>query len=58
MERMENMDNREKEIRLNLEWEYESSTLMNDIRGIDKDNYASLRFIFETYNHDGWVLFG
>ena len=58
---MRNMDFAEKEVRLKLGWEYESSTVINDIRSINKkqiEKYASLRFNFETYNHDGWILFG
>ena len=58
---MQNMDFEEKEVRLKLGWEYESSTVLNDIRSINKkqiEKYASLRFNFETYNHDGWILFG
>ena len=58
---MRNMDFAEKEVRLKLGWEYESSSVINDIRSINKkqiEKYASLRFNFETYNHDGWVLFG
>ena len=61
LETIENMDWAEKEVQLKLEWEYESSTVINDIRSINKkqiQNYASLRFNFETYNHDGWILFG
>merc|ERR1711990_295796 len=51
----------EKPVQLLMEWEYESSTLINDYRSINKkqiDDYASLRFVLETYNHDGWILFG
>ena len=58
---MQNMDYEEKEVRLKLGWEYESSTVLNDIRSINNkqiENFASLRFNFETYNHDGWILFG
>ena len=61
LEKLENMDYKEKSVQLNLEWQYESSTVKNDIRNITRlqiDNYASLRFVFETYNHDGWVIFG
>ena len=58
---MQNMDYEEKEVRLKLGWEYESSAVLNDIRSINNkqiENFASLRFNFETYNHDGWILFG
>ena len=61
LEQLENMDYKEKSVQLNLEWQYESSTVKNDIRSINRtqiENYASLRFVFETYNHDGWVIFG
>ena len=61
LEYLENMDYREKPVQLNLEWQYESSTVKNDIRSVNRtliENYASLRFIFETYNHDGWIIFG
>ena len=61
LEKLENMDWNEKSVQLNLEWQYESSTVKNDIRNITRlqiHNYASLRFVFETYNHDGWVIFG
>ena len=61
LEYLENMDFIEKPVQLNLEWQYESSTVKNDIRNITRTqigNYASLRFVFETYNHDGWVIFG
>jgi len=58
---MHNMDFKEKEVRLKLGWEYESSAVLHDIRSINKkqiEKFASLRFNFETYNHDGWILFG
>ena len=58
---MQNMDYEEKEVRLKLGWEYESSAVLNDIRSINNkqiENFASLRFNFETYNHDGWILLG
>ena len=61
LEKFKNMDHNEKDVQFNLEWEYEASTVKNDIRSINKkqiDKYASLRFVFETYNHDGWVIFG
>ena len=61
LEQFDNMDYSEKPVQFNLEWEYEASTVKNDIRSINKkqiDKYASLRFVFETYNHDGWVIFG
>ena len=61
LDEFENMDFMEKEVKLNLEWQYESSMVHNDIRSANKThivNYASLRLIFETYNHDGWILFG
>ena len=51
----------EKPVQLNLEWQYESSTVKNDIRSVNHtqiERYSTLRFIFETYNHDGWVIFG
>ena len=61
LERMENFDSSENDIRLNLGWEFESSTTINDKRTINEptiQDYSSIRFNFETYNHDGWVLFG
>ena len=61
LDRFENMDYNEKPVQLNLEWQYESSTVKNDIRSVNQtqiEKYSTLRFIFETYNHDGWVLFG
>ena len=61
LDTFENMDQNEKSVKLNLEWQYESSTVQNDIRSINHtqiEKYSTLRFIFETYNHDGWVLFG
>ena len=61
LEYLENMDHSEKPVQLNLEWQYESSTVKNDIRNINRtqiENYASLRFVFETFNHDGWIIFG
>ena len=61
LEKIWNADWNERSVQLNLEWQYESSTVKNDIRSINRtqiENYASLRFIFETYNHDGWVIFG
>ena len=61
LEMLKNMDSDEKAVQLNLEWQYESSTVKNDIRNINRtqiENYASLRLVFETYNHDGWVIFG
>ena len=57
----DNMDQKEKPVKLNLEWQYESSTVKNDIRSINHtqiEKYSTLTFIFETDNHDGWVLFG
>ena len=61
LDQYNNMDHFEKPVQLNLEWEYESSTVKNDMRSINKKqikDYSSLRFVFETYNHDGWVIFG
>ena len=61
LDTFENMDHREKPVELNLEWQYESSTVKNDIRSVNHtqiERYSTLRFIFETYNHDGWVIFG
>ena len=61
LEVMENLKMSEKEVRLNLGWEFESSTTINDKRTINEKtiyDYSSIRFNFETYNHDGWVLFG
>ena len=61
LDKIENMDFNEKFVKLNLEWQYESSTVKDDIRSINHtqiEKYSTLRFIFETYNHDGWVLFG
>ena len=61
LEVMENLKMSEKEVRLNLGWEFESSTTINDKRSINEKtiyDYSSIRFNFETYNHDGWVLFG
>ena len=61
LEKLKNMDSDEGAVQLNLEWQYESSTVKNDIRSINRtqiENYSSLRFVFETYNHDGWVIFG
>ena len=61
LDTFENMDQNEKSVKLNLEWQYESSTVKNDIRSINHtqiEKYSTLRFIFETYNHDGWILFG
>ena len=61
LEKLWNMDYKEKSVQLNLEWQYESSTVKNDIRNVNRtqiENYASLRFVFETYNHDGWGIFG
>ena len=61
LDTFENMDHREKPVELNLEWQYESSTVKNDIRSVNHtqiDRYSTLRFIFETYNHDGWIIFG
>ena len=57
LERLDNMDSQKKDVVLNLEWQYESSAVQNDKRKKNQ-NHASLRFIFETLNHDGWVLFG
>ena len=57
LERLDNMDSKKEDVQLNLEWQYESSTVENDDRR-QNHNHASLRFIFETYNHDGWVIFG
>ena len=57
LERLDNMDSKKEDVELNLEWQYESSAVENDKRSLNH-NHASLRFIFETYNHDGWVLFG
>ena len=57
LERLDNMDSEKWDVQLNLEWQYESSAVEND-RRIHGQNHASLRFIFETYNHDGWVMFG
>ena len=54
LERLDNMDGQKRDVVLNLEWQYESSALRNDQRGSN----ASIRFIFETFNHDGWVIFG
>ena len=56
-----NMDYYEKPVQLNMEWEYESSTALNDIRSANKkqiSKYSTIRFTLETYNHDGWVIFG
>ena len=61
LERMENLKRFEKDVRLKLGWEFESSTTINDKRSINEKtiaDYSSIRFNFETYNHDGWVLFG
>ena len=61
LDRFENMDHMEKSVQLNLQWQYESSTVKNDIRSVNHtqiEKYSTLRFIFETYNHDGWILFG
>ena len=55
LERIDNMYSQRKDVVLNLEWQYESSAVQNDKRN---QNHASLRFIFETFNHDGWVIFG
>ena len=61
LERIDNMDSKKKmwseDVVLNLEWQYESSAVENDERSLNH-NHASLRFIFETSNHDGWVIFG
>jgi len=57
LETLDNMDINERDVVLNLEWQYESSAVQNDKRNKNQ-NHASLRFIFETLNHDGWVLFG
>ena len=57
LERLDNMDSKKEDVQLNLEWQYESSTVENDNRR-QNHNHASLRFIFETFNHDGWVIFG
>jgi len=54
LERLDNMNGQKRDVVLNLEWQYESSALRNDQRGSN----ASIRFIFETFNHDGWVIFG
>ena len=54
LERLDNMDRQKRDVVLNLEWQYESSAVQNDQRGSN----ASIRFIFETLNHDGWVIFG
>ena len=61
LERMYNLKSNEQDVRLNLGWEFESSTVINDKRIINYKTigkYSSIRFNFETYNHDGWVLFG
>ena len=62
LERLDNMDSEKWDVQLNLEWQYESSAVEKDRRIQDiqdmTQNHASLRFIFETYNHDGWVIFG
>ena len=61
LDTIENIDFNEKFVKLNLEWQYEWSTVKSDIRSINHtliEKYSTLRFIFETYNHDGWVLFG
>ena len=57
LERLDNMDSKKEDVQLNLEWQYESSAVENDKRS-HNHNHASLRFIFETYNHDGWIIFG
>ena len=57
LERIDNMYSQKKDVVLNLEWQYESSAVQNDRRNKNQ-NHASLRFIFETFNHDGWVIFG
>ena len=57
LERLDNMDSKKEDVQLNLEWQYESSAVEKDKRS-QNHNHASLRFIFETYNHDGWIIFG
>ena len=57
LEILDNMNSQKMDVVLNLEWQYESSAVENDKRKKNQ-NYASLRFIFETFNHDGWVIFG
>ena len=54
---LDNMDSKKEHVELNLEWQYESSAAENDKR-MHNHNHASLRFIFETFNHDGWIIFG
>ena len=61
LDTIRNVDDNELPVELYLEWQYESSTVKNDIRSINHtqiEKYSTLTFIFETYNHDGWVLFG
>ena len=57
LERLDNMDSQKRDVVLNLEWLYESSAVQNDKRKKNQ-NHVSLRFIFETFNHDGWIIFG
>ena len=60
LEKFKNMDHNEKDVQFNLEWEYEASTVKNDIRSINKkqiDKYASLRFVLKlTIMMDGLSL--
>ena len=46
--------------KLELNWEFGSSEVINDIRQVNKDYppASSLKFVLSTSNHDGWVLFG